>query len=341
MTTSYEKISSKVIKFNQGLDQLSTNTQLNLFIEFNNNVLKLLKQLTQDKIGLELIKILEETLNKNLTTTEYVKQLHCLLIGDDNNFINQQARKKYELGAKAFYDLNSWVHYGAIIGLLTNLGVFVTLALCLMITPALVVHLALIGIALIAGVLSNHIARLQTEKLCAQNYNLQQEHTKLLTKFDESISNQQEISLTKEEQVNLIGKSNKFYDSSNYYMRTLNDGYHYDRPYFNSPSLCFSYAGEITWLTIDNEKKFNAELNDIRQINRGLSSYELSSDQILSLITDNTSERHDPVLGTQFPSFKRGTDKSPFEAALRMKKLQFFYQERGEEIQQSIASLSN
>lgn len=343
MTTSYEKISNEVIKFNQGLAQLPASAQLDLFIEFNKKVLKLLEQLTRDKIGLELIKILEEKLKESLTTTEYVKQLHCLLIGDDNNFINQQARKKYELGAKAFYDLNSWVHYGVIIGLLTGIGVFVTLVLCLVITPA-PVHLVLIGIALIAGgclsMLCGHIARPQAVKLLNQHYDLRQEHTKLLMDFDQSISNQQEISLTEEEKADLSGKSIKFYDSSNYYMRKLNDGYHYERPYFGSPSLYFSCAGEITWLRIKDKQKFNAELNRIRQIHRGLSSYELSSAQIKSLVTDNTYEQHHPVLGTQCLSFRRKEDKPPFEAALRMKKLQFFYQEQGEEIQQKIASLS-
>ena len=122
-------------------------------------------------------------------------------------------------------------------------------------------------------------------------------------------------------------------------MRKLNDGYHYERPYFGSPSLYFSCAGEITWLCIKDKQKFNAELNRIRQIHRGLSSYEFSSAQIKSLVTDNTYEQHHPVLGTQcLSSQKEG--KPPFEAALRMKKLQFFYQEQGEKIQQKIASLS-
>lgn len=343
MTTSYDKISNEVIKFNQGLGQLSANTQLNLFIEFNNNVLKLLRQLTQDKIGLELIKILEETLDKNLTTTEYVKQLHCLLIGDDNNFINQQARKKYELGAKAYYDLSSWVNDGIIIGIFTGIGVYITLALCLVIIPA-PVFLVLLGSAMIVGgcigMLCNEIAQSQAVKLLNQRYDLQQEHTKLLMEFDQSIPNQQEISLTNEEQTDLIEKSIKFYDSSNYYMRKLNDGYHYEYSYLGSPSLFFSYAGEITWLHIKDEQKFNAELTLIRQIHHGLSSYQLSSAQIKSLVTDNTYDQHHPVLGRQRLLF-RNENKPPFEAALRIKKLQFFYQEQGEEIQQKIAALTN
>lgn len=334
MTTSYEKINNEVIKFNQRLAQLPASTQLNLFIEFNKKVLKLLEQLTRDKIGLELLNALEEKLKENLNTTEYVKQLHGLLIDDENNFVNQQARKKYELGAKAFYDLISWVQYGTIIGLLTGIGVFVTLVLCLVITPA-PVHLVLIGIALIAGgclnMLCGHITRPRAVKLLNQYYDLQQEHTKLLTDFDQSISNQQEISLTEEEKAHLSGKSIKFYDSSDYYTRKLNDGYHYEYSYLGSPSLYFSRAGETKWLCIKDNQKFNAELIRIRQTHRGSSSYELSSAQIQALITDNTYEQHHPVLGAQCSSY---------EAALRMKKLRFFYQEQGEEIQQKIASLS-
>lgn len=333
MTTSYEEINQQVIKFNIELSK-TRSADLIAFIEFNNKVLKLLKNLTQDKIGLELLNELKEKLKENSDSTQYVKQLHCLLIGDENNFVNQQARKKYELGAKAFYDIIAWMYYGTMIVLLTGIGVLVTLVLCLVIIPA-PMHLILVGIAMVAGgclnMLCDNIARPQALKLHNQLYYLKQHHTELLTDFDILFPNQQGITLTEEEKADLSGKSIKFYDYSNYYTRILHDGYHYQYSYLSKPSLDFSSAGKTEWLSIKDRQKFNTELNRIRQTYSG-SSYELSSDEFKALITENTHQQHHPVLGVQCSSHRKKEDKPPFEAALRMKKLQFFHQELDKKI---------
>ncbi len=331
MTTNYEKINNEVTKFNNLLALLPQSTKLNLFIQFNENILKLLKQLTRDKIGLELLNALEKKLKENSDTSKYIEQLHCLLLEYENNFVNQQARKKYVLGAKGFYDLISWVQYGNIIGLLTGLAVFEILVLCLMITPA-PAHLVLIGVGLITvgciNILCDHIVRPQAGKLHDQLFDLQKEHTKLLTDFDQLFTtDEQKSSLTDEEKEHLSEKSIKFYDSSDYYTRKLNDGYHYEYSYLGSPSLYFSCAGEMTRLYIKDKQKFNAELIRIRQAHRG-SSYDLSSAQIKALITDNIYVQYSPDSEAEHP-----LDKPLFESALRIKKLRFFHQELNKEIQ--------
>jgi hypothetical protein len=320
LTSSHAEIASRV---NQCYSEQKPSPDGSSLSNVIDSILMLLSELNKDKIGRELLTIVEKKLFDKIDATEYVKALLSVLI-DENNIIKPQAKIKYALVIKAIYDLDSRIKQ-AILSLILVIFVFLSLALCFMVIPAPVYLFAVLTTLIAFGSLSmlcNEISSYQVKKIDQQSFELARLHNDLLNKFD-SVTVQQKISdLTGEEQQALNQKKIKLYVHKKYtHTDELEHGYHY---YHNCPDypelgMFFYLSDKVTIISMGSIEGVNVALQRLRGNDAPPSSeYDCSKEEISQLMADGKALKPHDAWSAESPLC---------HATLRMRKLRFIFTE--------------